>query len=221
MLGVHLPLPAPITTLHFLYKHPASPVIAWLAYACWRVPGLLTLAESLLLCNFSVIRNSAGTLVFLSLPFQFYFFKHTGSFSILQTYQKPESVRAYENDKDKSKSYISVTFINIWLSRYEPLFQWGKVPHFSLKVLIKSFICHFCPCRAQNLLLSQHGPLGDEFSWSGMEADPCSWSDGKRTYCSGHVLMAPSGNWPSYSRSLGYKNLPGTLALISWCFKGK
>ena len=98
-------------------------------------------------------------------------------------------------------------------------FSEEKCLTFTSEFWIKSFICHFCPCRAQNLLLSQCGPLGDEFSWSGMEADPRSSSDEKRTYCSGDVLMAPSGNWPSYSRSLGYKYLPETLVLISCASK--
>lgn len=69
------------------------------------------------------------------------------------------------------------------------------------------------PRMAQNMLLTQLEPLGNEFTWSGTEAYPSSCADGERTYCSQYVLVGLTGNW--------LQVLAGNICSSHFEFQGK
>lgn len=69
------------------------------------------------------------------------------------------------------------------------------------------------PRMAQNMLLTQLKPLGNEFTWSGTEAYPSSCADGERTYCSQYVLVGLTGNW--------LQVLAGNICSSHFEFQGK
>ena len=117
--------------------------------------------------------------------------------------------------KIKEHNIPLFAFLTIWLTKYEP-----TAPSFpqNLNVIVYLPFFHVWP----RICWLNLNPLGNKFSWSGSERHTPRWcSDEGRTYCSQHVLVGLTRNWPTSPQGPGYKYLPGTLALVISCFKGK